>query len=145
MYHYRSCGLSNVWLVNGYTERGTPYGSSVSIANLDDLHRVIGLRIVGKPGKLSAEEVRFLRKEMDFSQKALAMTLQVREITVRKWEQNGCGNSPAQLLIRALYREYVGGNGKVRDLVNQLNALDQKIQQTEFRFETDATGWRQAA
>lgn len=145
MYHYSSCGLSNVWLVNGYTERETPYGLSVSIPNLDDLHRIIGLGIISKAGKLSAEEVRFLRKEMGLSQKALAMTLHVQEITVRKWEKNGCRNGPAQLLIRTLYREYVGGDGKVRDLVNQLNALDREIQQTELHFKTDSNGWRRAA
>ena len=31
MYHYRECGLRNVWLANGFDEHDTPYGPGIAI------------------------------------------------------------------------------------------------------------------
>ena len=31
MYHYRECGLRNVWLANGYDEHDTPYGPGTKL------------------------------------------------------------------------------------------------------------------
>jgi len=41
MYHYKECGLKNVWLVNGFEIKKTPYGKRVSITNLPGLHKLI--------------------------------------------------------------------------------------------------------
>lgn len=143
MYHYKGCGLPNVWLVNGFTERDTPYGPAVAIADIDGLHRTIGLEIIGKPGRFSPEEVRFLRKEMDLSQRALAECLQLKEITVRNWERKGCPKGPAQILLRMLYLEYTGGDGRVREMVERLSSLDQVSCQLQLRFkDLPETGWR---
>lgn len=148
MYHYKGCGLPNVWLVNGFTERDTPYGPAVAIADIDGLHRVIGLEIIEKPGRFSPEEVRFLRKEMDLSQKMLAECLQLKEVTVRNWERKdrpkgGCPKGPAQLLLRMLYLEYTGGDGQVREMVERLSNLDQASCQLQLRFkDSPEIGWR---
>ncbi len=34
-YQYTDSGLKNVWLVNGFTKKQTPYGEAVGIDNLD--------------------------------------------------------------------------------------------------------------
>src|SRR5688572_17046586 len=71
MYRYTESGLRNIWLVNGYVLKRTSYGKTVSIRDLEGLHRYIGSVIARQPG-LSGPELRFLRKEMGMSQRALA-------------------------------------------------------------------------
>ena len=34
MYHYRECGLRNVWLANGFEQHETPYGPGVAEVHL---------------------------------------------------------------------------------------------------------------
>ena len=46
MYHYTECGLDNVWLSNGYTEKKTAYGKAVSISNADELHKILAEDLV---------------------------------------------------------------------------------------------------
>lgn len=68
-YHYTECGLDYVYLLNGYTERITPYGKAVSITAVEQLHKIIGEAIISSPEPLSGAEIRFLRHELDWSQK----------------------------------------------------------------------------
>src|SRR4051812_470100 len=81
MYHYTECGLQKVWLENGYTVTQTPYGKGVSIRNVSGLHRLIGRALSQRPG-LTGAELRFLRKEMELSQGALADMVGVSEQNV---------------------------------------------------------------
>ena len=68
MFHYTSCGLSSVWLVNGYEERETSHGKAVAISDLDDLHHAIERRLISlvndRP-ELSDIEWRFMHQEKD--------------------------------------------------------------------------------
>ena len=75
MYHYRECGLRNVWLANGYDEHDTPYGPGIAIHDVEGLHRAIAHGIVNKGGKLTGTELRFIRQEMSLSQAKLATML----------------------------------------------------------------------
>ena len=70
MYHYEECSLSHIWLCNGYTiEQDEEYGELVSIHSVHDLHNAIGLHLITNKLELNGEEIRFLRKEMNLSQK----------------------------------------------------------------------------
>ena len=80
MYHYTMCGLDNVWLENGYTEKKTAYGNAVSIDAVEDLHRVIALSLCDKPHRLTGKEFRFLRTTMNMSQGGIAKLLGVTEV-----------------------------------------------------------------
>lgn len=145
MYHYTGSGLSNIWLLNGYAEHATPYGPAISIADVEGLHRAIGLEIVNQPpGRLAGEEVRFLRREMDLSQRALADMLRLKEITVRKWEQQGCPSGPAQILLRAVYLLQVCGHDRLSQIMDQLRHRDRKTAiQIQLRFRDDPDqGWQ---
>ncbi|HAM4230431.1 TPA: transcriptional regulator, partial [Escherichia coli] len=47
MYHYEECGLSNIWLRNGFTiENDEDYGELVSIESVHELHNAIGLFLI---------------------------------------------------------------------------------------------------
>ncbi|HEX6929695.1 MAG TPA: helix-turn-helix domain-containing protein [Gammaproteobacteria bacterium] len=147
MFHYKSCGLPNVWLKNGYDLRETPYGSSASIHDLEGLHRVIGLDLVNRAPALNGAEIRFLRKELDFSQAQLARFLGVGETSVRGWENERQRiTPPAERMLRLLYREHVMGDGTVRELVERLSELDREVHRADkLELEETREGWRTAA
>jgi DNA-binding transcriptional regulator YiaG len=70
-YHYTQCGLNNVYLQNGYDLLETPYGSGVAIHDVDGLHKAIAMALVDKHAPLTGGEFRFIRIELNLSQKAL--------------------------------------------------------------------------
>ncbi len=41
MYHYQECGLTNVYLTNGYREVKTTCGRGIAIEDVHGLHKVI--------------------------------------------------------------------------------------------------------
>ncbi len=149
MYNYRECGLDNIKLVNGYEIEESPYGSAVSIRNMKELHKAIGLEIINKDGRITNKELRFIRKELGLSQKLLADTLSVTEITVRKWEagENNI-NGTADKLLRALYKGSIDPNSPVQEMVAQLAHLDNLVKKSvkQFKFEVTDSHWiRKAA
>lgn len=145
MFYYKSSGLSNVYLKNGFEVHDTPYGEGVSIHNIEGLHRVIGLDIVKSAARLNGEQVRFLRKELDLAQKVLAQTFDVTEDTIRNWEHNRTEiSSTADLVLRQLYIEYVDGDGKLRELVETIAKLDRADYQVRLELEETPDGWRTA-
>lgn len=136
MYQYKECGLSSIYLENGFERRQTPYGEGVAIRDIKGLHKAIGKYVTGKADRLTPEEVRFLRTEMDMSQKVLASTLAVKEITVRKWESGENKINPtADLLLRVCYMQYINEDSQVRDMVDRLNHLDRSEQKDQLHFQ----------
>lgn len=138
MYHYKSCGLPNVWLKNGYTEHETAYGKGVAIEDLEGLHKAICRSIIEAPTKLTGAELRFLRKEMNLSQKRLGSLLGVEDQTVANWEKAE-PTSMAGRFVRVLAASHFGSD-EVRELVEKLAELDRKEHET-FYFEDSENGW----
>src|SRR3954469_2137914 len=68
---YTDCGLDDVYLVSGYEIEDSHHGKSLSIKNLDELHRAIGCYLASQKKVLSGKELRFLRKQMDLTQAEL--------------------------------------------------------------------------
>lgn len=143
MYHYTMCGLPNIWLENGYEQhQSEQYGESVAIHDIKGLHRAIGIDIARAPRPLNRHEVRFLRIELDMSQRALADVLGVREITVRKWEADGRISGPADRLLRVLYLQAIDADGAVKPLLDEINAIDRHQHEESRRRFRDDDGWR---
>lgn len=147
MFHYRTCGLPNIWLRNGFEVLETPYGRSTSIHDIEGLHRVIGTSLVSRTPQLNGAEVRFLRKELDLSQVQLARLLGVSENSVRGWERDRQTiTPPAERVLRALYKEHVEGDGRIRELVERLSELNREAHRTDrMELEETPSGWRSAA
>lgn len=144
MYHYIESGLRNIWLTNGYTVKKTPYGEAVSIQDVEGLHRLIGSIIARRP-RLSGPELRFLRKEMSMSQKALADFVGTTEQSVSLWERRGRVPKAEDRLIKLAYLEMIDrhGNVKIKDTINRLNELDNTaFEQLKL---TKAREWKEAA
>ena len=84
-YHYTDSGLDNIWLIGGVEHLDTPHGPASAIHDLDDLHHAIALDIISSES-MSAQEFRFLRVELELSQRALARLLKATEQQVHRWE-----------------------------------------------------------
>jgi len=145
MYHYTESGLGNVWLMNGYVMKKTPYGEGVSIQDVEGLHRLIGTIIAKRP-KLSGSELRFLRKEMGMSQRVLAVFLGSSEQNISLWERRGRTPQTADRLIKLAYLETISndGNVQIRALIERLNALDATVHQGKMKFQK-IKKWKEAA
>lgn len=136
MYHYKECGLTNVWLVDGFNiEVDEDYGEMVSISSVNDLHKTIGLYLINEKTELTGEEIRFLRKELNLSQKNLAGILSVDESTVRNWESERIAiGKPAELVLRALYKEHAHGGGALIEMIEKLNHQERIHESGEMNF-----------
>ncbi|MDZ4380774.1 MAG: hypothetical protein U0942_05480 [Parvibaculum sp.] len=142
-YHYTDSGLDNIWLENGYTIHETAYGEGVSIQDTAGLHKAIGEWLVGLPKPLNGAELRFIRLEMELTQRDLGGILGVEEQAVRRWEKGRTKamSGPADRLLRALYGEYLKEEGSIRAIVDRLATLNQ-VDAVEVRFCETESGWQ---
>jgi putative transcriptional regulator len=142
MYHYRESGLDNVWLENGYREHKTPYGRGMSIQNTEDLHKVIGESLIAAQRSLIGAELRFLRLEMEISQRDLAALFGTTEQTLRLWEKKRDKPIPGapDRLLRALYSDFIGHNSSLRRMLKRLSDIRESEHIATCFRETKA-GW----
>lgn len=103
-YHYKECGLTNVYLMNGYTMEKYDGEEYVSVDNVEALWKAIGLNLVTSQKMLLPTEVRFLRNQMTMTQAELAHLLRVDDQTVARWEK-GLSKvpGPADVALRMLF------------------------------------------
>ncbi|MNZ83550.1 hypothetical protein D3C78_1022810 [compost metagenome] len=109
MYEYKACGLEGIFLKNGYLVEQTPYGETVSIVDLEGLHRAIAQDIVRQPRPMTGHQFRFLRKEQDMVQEEVAALFRVDVQTIANWEKRGKNEipGPADIAMRAFYTTYL--------------------------------------
>jgi DNA-binding transcriptional regulator YiaG len=152
MYHYLESGLDNIFLENGYRVHKTSYGEGVSIQDTAGLHKAIGRWLISLPKPLNGAELRFLRLEMETTQRDLAGFIGTSEQSLRLWEKHRkkplptSGGAPgsADRLLRAIYAEYIGGDGTVRRMVDRLSQLNQ-IETAHVHFRETTRGWKPRA
>jgi putative transcriptional regulator len=140
MYHYRECGLRNVYLANGYREVATPYGRGIAVEDVHGLHNAIARELVNTKPALSGAEVRFIRKFLELTQTHLADLLGVEEQSVRRWE--GLEELPRQAdrSVRLVFRDML------RDLELPLDEFVQRIAEAHvparYEYRHRAKGWQ---
>lgn len=75
----------------------------VSIPMIEDLHREIAWRVVEKRGRLTPEEIRFLRKHLDLSSADFAAHMGARPETISRWENGSAAmGAIADRLLRLM-------------------------------------------
>jgi len=122
MYHYRECGLPNVFLLNGYREVETAYGRGVSIEGVEELHMAIANTLVEENPALTGHEVRLIRKLLDLTQSQLAELLGVEDQSVRRWEKLHRVPKQADHGIRLVFRDLTHRSMEpLAELVRQIN------------------------
>lgn len=145
LYHYTECGLPNVWL-SGVERHETAYGPGTTIPGIENLHRAIGLSIAEANRQMTGLEVRFLRVELDLSQKTLAGLLGVKENTLRRWEKEEIPiGGPARRALAGYYIESVKEDGSLRELMMKLADTDREIIKLKLLFELDGDDWQPQA
>ncbi len=147
MYKYQGCGLENIYLRNGVEIMHTESGMEVvRIEDQRGLHKVIAHNLCQLNRPLSGKEFRFLRKELDLSQRQVAMMVGFEEQTVSLWEREQQPvNPPAERIVRLLMAELLDDNLHLRQLLERFSEIDRVVRATErMEFEVNAE-WRQAA
>jgi len=147
-YHYKECGLDNVYLTNGFSFDELDGETYVSIKNVDGLWKAIGMNLVTRQKTLSPSEIRFLRGQINMTQSELAGYLRVDDQTVARWEKNKTKlPGPADLGIRVLFllsdvaqpegKEYVA---KFREMIKDLVEQDDPVT-GEMHFVQHSSVW----
>jgi putative transcriptional regulator len=147
-YHYTESGLDNVWLENGYTiETHENYGELVSIQNVRGLHEAIGRWLVNRARPLTGAEFRFLRTELDASQRVAAVLLGVNEQSIAKWEKaraKPVANKAAERLLRLAYKDYLDGPA-FSAIMDRITKLDADEADRALRLSRRDGSWGMAA
>ena len=150
-YQYKECGLNNIFLTNGFVVEQSSRGGTVSIENVEGLHRAIGVWLTRDKKFLDGREARFLRLEMGFSQALLARLLGKDEQAIARWEKIRLDNSKSkqippdgERMIRALYLESIDDGTPMKEFLQaladleDLNILNTNFQETEHGWELAA-------
>lgn len=143
LYHYKGCGLPNIYLANGYKETKTAYGAAVAINDVEGLHGAIADQLVIKPIPLTPHEFRFLRTFLEMSQKKLGESVGTSDQTIANWEKGNTSiDKAAETILRMLVREHRGGNVVVRQFVDRLNDADRQERLEALTFRQAKKSWR---
>ena len=120
-YHYTESGLDNIYLLNGVHTIKEDGDTFTSINYLEQLHLQIAKTLVDKHSPLEAKEFKFLRVELNLSQKALAELLGVDSQTVARWEKSETAiPRGSDVLLRAYYLESQAEDSKIALLLKIL-------------------------
>ncbi|MGM0541874.1 MAG: helix-turn-helix domain-containing protein [Pseudomonadota bacterium] len=146
MYHYTECGLDNIYLQNGYNESDLDGESYISIDSIDELHAAIGELLVEQSIALSPKEFRFLRTELNLSQKVLGGILDVDGQTVARWEK-GETNIPrtSDVVLRAIYLESIDKDSSVALMLQALSETEAQKTIERIVLAEENHNWGQAA
>jgi len=148
MYHYTESGLPNVYLVNGFTVETLDGEEYTSIDDMNGLHKTIANAIIDSPKPLTHQEFRFLRIEMNVSQKTLGTRFGVTEQTIARYEK-GESSIPrtTDAALRSLYMESQQKNNPVSYFLDLLADTEAKAaaQSIQFKLEEVDDHWAVAA
>lgn len=148
MYHYTESGLPNVYLVNGFTVETLDGEEYTSIDDMNGLHKTIAKAIIDSPKPLTHQEFRFLRIEMNVSQKTLGTRFGVTEQTIARYEK-GESSIPrtTDAALRSLYMESQQKNNPVSYFLDLLADTEAQAaaQSIQLKLEEVDDHWSVAA
>jgi DNA-binding transcriptional regulator YiaG len=127
MYRFTDGGLRNVWLVNGYKIKDTPYGEAIAFHDADGLTKAICQALIRKKSKLTGAEFRYIRQAMLLSQASVGKTLGRTDQAVALWEKRSMVPKFADMMIRVLFAAHSDGNERVKNIVHALNDTERSI------------------
>jgi DNA-binding transcriptional regulator YiaG len=144
-YMYKDCGLPNLVLVGVEVHRCPDCGSvDVPLPRVTELHRVIAMGVIHKPSRLSAPEVRFLRKYLGWSGEDFAGYMGVDPSTVSRWENDreAIGTTSDRLL-----RVLVARRSPVEEYADEAltKIEDRRDPPRPMRLSRHQQGWEAAA
>lgn len=130
MYHYTDGGLRNVWLVNGYEIKKTPFGEAVAFHDGDGLTQAICQALTEKIGVLTGVELRYIRSAgMGLSQPALGKLMGIDGQSIARWEKSGKVPRWADKLLRLLYAGHAQGNEPISRVMERIKTVERIVKQ----------------
>jgi len=145
-YHYTESGLDNIYLLNGVHFIEEDGDTFTSINDLDQLHVQIAKTLVDQHSPLQAKEFKFLRVELNLSQKALAELLGVDSQTVARWEKAETAiPRGSDVLLRSYYLESQAEDSKVGLLLKTLAETETTDAMSRIEFEEQDHHWTRKA
>jgi len=142
MYHYTDSGLSYVYLTNGFSTEVVDDEEFVGIDNVHDLHRLIGKNIIAQLRPITSDEFRFIRIELNISQKALGKLLGVDSQTVARWEKaQTVIPRTTDVALRALYVESIDEESQVGFFLTMLSNTEIETAMAELYLEEKDHQW----
>ncbi len=141
-YHYAECGLPNVWLINGFERQSTPYGEGVAIHDMEGLHKCISLTLCDKPEPLTVPEFKFLRRELDLSQKMMGEIFGIQSRQIRNIEKEDRIENPYNTFVRHMYLESVDPTSSLIPLIERLRSLDAEWHWDRLALKSDGQSWK---
>lgn len=102
-HHYTECGLQNVFIEGLGIVIDDDGDEIITIPAVNELHKLIALGIVSHEHGISADELRFLRTEMGYTQAELATLVHHDKQSIGRWERGEYDiDSSAETIIRRL-------------------------------------------
>lgn len=141
----KTVGVPGVWIVTDVARCPKCGNFEVIVADLEGLHRAIARTIIGKEGRLSGAEVRFLRKLLGWSGADFAQHVGTSSETVSRWETDATPMGPqADRLLRLMVmtREPVSDYHKLDMLKAVTKAKPAKVRMTA---RSGVNGWKVTA
>ncbi|OZB05175.1 MAG: transcriptional regulator [Idiomarina sp. 34-48-12] len=145
MYHYSESGLPNVYLKNGYSIDVIDDEEYTSIDDLEGLHHVLAKTIASKAMPLTNAEFKFLRIELNLSQRILGKRFGVSEQTIARYEK-GQSDIPrtTDAALRSLYMESIEQNNSVSYFLDLLANYEAEQAAQEILLEEVDRQWKLA-
>ena len=141
--HYTACGLDTIYLASGYQKREIGGETYISVRDVEELHKAIALALVTGRKVLSGAGVRFLRKDLDLTQRGLGELMGISDQSVARYEKGAPLDGPGDGLLRALVMETAGGKMRLRQELERIREADDVLDgDLTFGFEGE---WRNAA
>lgn len=139
MYHYKECGLNNIYLVNGVEIDENEY---TAIHNANDLNKAIVIYICNQKAWISSEQLKFLRIELNSSQASLAKLLCCSRQTIARWEK-GSTRMPYiyDAVIRTVFLNFIGVEREIVLSVKKLEDAEGAKVQSKVYFKESNGNW----
>lgn len=104
-YHYPESGLENVFLEGVNVCRCDKCGGeAINIPAIVEMNNRIGKALIRKRALLNGAEIKYLRKNMGFTGKALAEAMHLDNATISRWEAGKQKVSESHdILLRLIY------------------------------------------
>ncbi len=137
---YKECGLPFVTLQDVEVRRCPSCGETeVVIPRIEELHRAIASAIVTKKSRLTAPEVKFLRKHLGWSGADFASHMGVTVETVSRWENS---HDPIGAVADRLLRLMVVTKEPMRDYsIDSLTNLKDSSEPSRIGLRSSPLGW----
>jgi DNA-binding transcriptional regulator YiaG len=142
MYHYKECGLNNIYLINGVETVEMDGEEYTGIHNANSLNNAIAAHICEQKAWISPEQLKFLRIELDLSQSSLGKLLYCNRQTIARWEK---GNIKIpyiyDVVFRSLFLKTIGIERPIFMSIQALVDAETMDVQSKICFKENGGKW----